>query len=368
MKPSSIGGLFAVAAALGLSSCSRQVAAPPLPPPRVSVALAQSATVTNWDTYPAHLEAIETVEVRCRVTGYIESIHFVEGAEVKAGDLLVVIDPRTYQADLDHAKAQREQAETHLELARNDLRRAEGLRGTKAISEEDYDNRSKAVREAEAALAAAKASETMARINLEFTQVRAPINGRIGRRLVTVGNFVQLQANNGASTLLATLVSQDPIYCYFDADEPAYLLYRQNGMAGQAIPCELALVNETGFPHRGKVDFYDNQLNPRTGTIRMRAVFDNADRALMSGMFANVRVPAGPPCQALLVPDVAIGSDQGRRFVYVVNADNQIETRMVKPDRQHGALRAILEGLHPEDRVVTNGFALVRDKMKVQVQ
>jgi RND family efflux transporter MFP subunit len=324
--------------------------------------------VTNWDQYPAHLEAIETVEVRCRVPGYIESIHFVDGAEVKAGDLLFVIDPRTYQADLDHAVAQRQQAESHLELTRNDLHRAESLRGTKAISEEDYDNRSKTAREAEGALAAAKASEDMARINLEYTQVRAPINGRIGRRLVTVGNFVQLQSNNGAATLLATLVSQDPIYCYFDADEPAYLQYRQSGMAGREIPCELALVNETGFPHRGTVDFYDNQINQRTGTMRMRAVFDNADRSLVPGMFANVRVPAGPPCQALLVPDVAIGSDQGRRFVYVVNADNVIETRTVKLDRAHGALRAVLEGLHPQDRVVTNGFALVRDKMRVQVQ
>ncbi|MCX6904553.1 MAG: efflux RND transporter periplasmic adaptor subunit [Verrucomicrobia bacterium] len=362
-----ISGLTLLAAALALTSCSQPKAAPP-PTPKVTVSQPQTATVTNWDEYPGHLQAVEWVEIRPRVSGYIDSIHFQEGAEVKAGNLLVVIDPKPYQAELDRAQAQRQQAETHLELAQNDLKRVESLRGTKAISEEEYDSRSKAVREAEAALAAAKANEAMARINLEYTQIKSPINGRIGRRLVTAGNFVQLQGNGGAATVLATIVSLDPVYCHFDAQEQAYLQYRKNGNTGGALPCQLALVNEEGFPHQGHVDFFDNQVDSRTGTIRMRASFENHDRALVPGLFANVRVPAGPPVQALLIPDVAVGSDQGRKFVYVVNAESKIETRSITTGRRHGLLRAVLAGLTPEERVVVNGLMMVRPGAKVEVQ
>jgi RND family efflux transporter MFP subunit len=337
------------------------------PPPKVTVASPQVMTVTNWDEYPGHLEAVEMVEIRPRVAGYIDSIHFQDGAEVKAGDLLVVIDPRPYQADLEHAQAQTQQAETHLELARNDLKRAEGLRGTKAISEEEYDSRSKAAREAEGALAAARANEATARINLDYTQIKAPISGKIGRRMMTPGNFVQLQGNSGAATVLATIVSQDPIYCYFDAQEEAYLRYCKNGSTGGSLRCELALVNEEGFPHQGRVDFFDNQVDPKTGTIRLRAVLDNADRGLVPGLFANVRVPAGQPADSLLIPDVAIGSDQGRKFVFVVNPASVIETRSIKTGRQHGALRSVREGLTTNDQVVVNGLMLVRPGAKVAV-
>ncbi len=331
--------------------------------------------MTNWDEYPGHIEAVEMVEVRPRVAGYIESIHFQDGTEVKAGDLLFVIDPRPYQADLNHAKAQREQAESHLELVRNDLQRAEGLRGTKAISEEEYDSRHKAVREGEAALAAARANEETARINLEFTRITAPISGRIGRRLVTVGNLVQLQANNGSATLLATIVSLDPIYCYFDVEEGNFLAYRDNakaasksGAAGEGLLCELGLVNEKDFGHRGRVDFFDNQVNPQTGTIRLRAVFDNGDRALVPGMFAKARVPAGPPQQALVVPDLAVQSDQGYKFVYVVNQTNGVETRSIEAGRATGPMRVVLKGLGTEDRVVVNGLMMLRPGVKVEVQ
>ncbi len=235
------------------------------------------------------------VEIRPRVAGYIDSIHFQDGTEVKAGDLLFVIDPRPYQAELEHAQAQRQESATRLELARNDFKRAEDLKGTKAISAEEYDSRSKAVLEAESALAAAKASETTARINLDYTQIKAPIGGKIGRRLVTVGNFVQLQGNGGSATLLATLVSVNPIYCYFDVEESAFLKYRNSTKAADAkshgLACQLALVNDQGFPHQGRLDFFDNQVNPQTGTIRLRAVFDNDDRALVPGMFANAARP-----------------------------------------------------------------------------
>jgi RND family efflux transporter MFP subunit len=347
----------------------------PAPALKVTVSLPQSATVTNWDEYPGHVEAVETVDIRPRVVGYIDSIHFQDGAEVKAGDLLFVIDPRPYQADLEHAQAEREQAESRVELTRNDLKRVEGLRGTKAISEEEFDMRSKAAREAEAALAAARAAETTARLNLDYTRIKAPISGRIGRRLVTPGNFVQLQGSGGAATVLATIVSQNPIYCYFDVGEGSFVKYRTNARAEsapiaerEALVCQLGLVNEEGFQHQGRLDFFDNQVNPQTGTIRLRAVFDNADRTLLPGMFARVRLPAGPPEQTLLVPEVAVGSDQGYRFVYVVNQESKIETRSIQVGRAHGGLRAVAKGLQPSDRVVVNGLMMLRPGALVEAQ
>jgi RND family efflux transporter MFP subunit len=354
-----------------LTACSPPKPAPPSPP-KVTVSPPQLSTVTNWDEYPGHLDAVETVDIRPRVAGYIDSIHFQEGTEVKAGDLLFVIDPRPYQAELEHAQAQRQQAETRLELARSDLKRAEGLRGTKAISAEEYDSRSNAVREAEAALAAVKASEAIARINLDYTQVKAPVSGKIGRRLITVGNFVQLQGNGGSASVLATIVSVNPIYCYFDVEESAFLKYRSSATVAEAnssgLVCELALVNEQGFGHRGRLDFFDNQVNPQTGTIRLRAVFDNDDRALVPGMFANVRVLAGPPEQTLVVPDVAVGSDQGYKYVYVVNAEDVVKKRDITTGRAHGPLRVVLKGLTTDDRVIVNGLMMLRPGAKVVVQ
>ncbi len=334
---------------------------------KVSVAHPQIATVTNWDEYPAHLEAVEMVEVRPRLSGHIESIHFQDGAEVKQGDLLFVIDPKPYQAELEHAKAQKRQLETRLELARNDLKRAEGLRGTKAISDEEYDSRNNAVRVAEAAMEAARAAEQTAQINLDYTQIKAPISGRIGRRLITVGNFVQ---STGAN-VLATIVSVDPVYCYFDADERAFLNYRNSGTGlGQkdcALMCELALDTETGFPHRGTVDFYDNQVDKQMGTIRLRATFQNANRELIPGLFARVRVPAGKPTEAMLIPDVAVSFDQKQKFVYVVNQQNLAEVKPIQADRRHGTSWAVLKGLTTEDRVIVNGLLMLRKGVPVQI-
>ena len=363
--------LIPIAGAIWLTACSPPKPAA-LPTPKVTIQAPQLATVTNWDEYPGHLEAVEMVEIRPRVTGYIDSIHFQDGAEVKAGDLLFVIDPRPYQAELEQVQARRQQAETHLELARDDLKRAESLRGTKAISEEEYDSRSNAVRESAAALVAAKAIEATARLNLDYTQIKAPVSGKIGRRLLTVGNFVQLQGNGGSATVLATLVSLDPIYCYFDMEEAAYRKYRSNaktaGADGGALPCELALVNEQGFLHRGRLDFFDNQVNPQTGTIRLRAVFENADRALVPGMFANLRVLAGPPQEALLIPDVAVQSDLGYKYVFVANEENKVETHPIEIGRAHDPLREVLKGLTAQDRVIVNGLMLLRPGVKVEVQ
>jgi membrane fusion protein, multidrug efflux system len=338
------------------------------PTPKVTVAQPHPETVTNWDEYPGHLEAVETVELRSRVAGYLDSIHFKDGAEVKAGDLLFVIDPRPFRAELDRAQALYQQAATRLELTRKDLQRAEALRGTKAISEEEYDTRRNDMRLAEGALAAAEASQAVAQLNVDYTQVKAPISGRIGRRLLTAGNYIQLQGSGGSATLLATVVSQDPIYCYFDVQEESYLQYCRSADAPGGIPCEVGLVNEPGFPHQGHIDFVDNQVDPRTGTIRLRAVFSNPDRALVPGFFARVRVLAGEAVQCLLIPDVAVGSDQGRKFVFVVNGENTVETRPIQIGRQYGAMRAVLEGLKAEDRVVVNGLMMVRPGSKVEVQ
>jgi len=369
MKRTLIHSALLCLAVAALTAC-----APPkpvaLPPPKVTVAQPHMGTVTNWDEYPGHLEAVESVEIRPRVSGYIESIHFEDGAEVKPGDLLFVIDPKPFQAELERAQAERLRAETRADLARNDLKRAESLRGTKAISDEELDTRNKTVREAEAALAAAKAAQTSAQLSLDYSRVKAPIHGRIGRRLVTQGNLVQ-GGGMVPGTLLATLVSMDPVYCSFDADELAFNRYRlrrlSEGAQPAPIPCELALVGETGFPHRGQVDFFDNQVDAKTGTIRVRGTFANPSRALIPGMFAKVRVLSGPPAEALLVPAVAIGSDQGNKFVLVVNKDSVVEPRPIEIERQHGALRVVTKGLTPDDRVIVNGLMMARPGAKVEV-
>jgi len=364
---------FSTLIVAALTACSPQQAPQQLPPPKVTVTHPQMMTVTNWDEYPGHLEAVEMVEVRARVHGQIESIHFQDGAEVKAGDLLFVIDPRPYKAELDRAQAECQRAETHLDLARNDFKRAESLRNTKAISEEEFDTRNKAVREADASLAAARAAEASAKLNLDYTRITAPISGKVSRRFVTVGNLVQLQGSGGSATVLTTIISMDPIYCYFDADEAAFLRYRAgsngNGLEKKtgSLACELALVNEQNHPHKGRVDFFDNRVNEKTGTIRLRGVFTNPDRALVPGMFASVRVPAGPPVKALAVPAITIGSDQGIKLVMVVNKDGVVEPRPIEVDRQHGAMRIVTKGVTPEDRVIVNGLMMARPGAKVQI-
>ncbi|MCX6924562.1 MAG: efflux RND transporter periplasmic adaptor subunit, partial [Verrucomicrobia bacterium] len=216
------------------------------------------------------------------------------------------------------------------------------------------------------------ASETVARLNLDYTQIKAPVSGKIGRRLLTVGNFVQLQGGGGSASVLATLVSLDPIYAYFDVEEAAYQKYRisarQAEANGGALPCELALVNDPGFIHQGHLDFFDNQVNPQTGTIRLRAVFGNRDRTLVPGMFANLRVLAEPPLQALLIPDVAVQSDQGYKFVYVANGQNMVERRDINTGRAHGPQREVLKGLTPQDRLIVNGLIMLRPGVKVEAQ
>ncbi len=354
------------AASAALTSCSP----PKAPAPQqllVSVEQPKPMMITNRDEYPGHLEAVEAVEIRPRVSGNIDSIHFKEGAEVKAGDLLIGIDPRPYQAELDRVQAERKRNETRVDLAKNDLTRAESLRASKAISEEVYDNRSKALQEAQASVASAKAAEAVAKLNLDFTRIKAPISGRIGRQLVNAGNLVQA----GGATPLATIVSMDPIYCIFDVDEQVFLQYRSpggNGLGNKETPCEIALDSREGYRYRGHIDFIDNQINRQMGTIRLRAVFDNSNRALMPGLFAKIRLPVSAPKEQLCISDIAVCSDQGNQFVYVVTPEETVEVRPIKPGRRQGALWPILEGLNPADRVVVKGMLMLRPGSKVSIQ
>ena len=270
--------------------------------------------VVEWDQYQGRLDAVESVEIRARVNGYLESINFKDGDEVKKGDLLFVIDPRPYQAELDRAQADLLQAQTRFELASNDLQRAGRLLKAKAISEEEADSRAKAERQAAAAIQSSAASVEVAKINMDYTRVTSPISGRIGRKMITVGNLVN--SNQGESTMLATIVSMDPIYCYFDVDESAILKYQQLARAGQQdqltdgkVRCEIELGNETAFPHKGLLDFVDNRLDPSTGTLRVRGIFANPDRILQPGFFVRARVPGSSKYPALLIPDLAVGTD-----------------------------------------------------------
>lgn len=332
----------------------------------VAVVHPKLVTVTNIDEYPAHIEAVESVDIRPRVSGYIDSIHFTDGAEVKKGDLLFVIDPKPYQADYDKALADRQSAETRLELARNDFKRAEALKASKAISDEELDTRSKTVRSAESALAAAKAAETLAEVNLSYAKITAPISGRIGSRQLTVGNLVQ----PGGSPL-ATIVTLSPIYCYFDADEGAFLGYRKsatNASGAFAMPCQLTLGGDQEVTASGVVDFFDNQVNPQTGTVRMRATFSNENRSLMPGLFATLRIPVGGLVNVLTIPDALISSSQGRKTVLTVSATNTVAIRPIIAGRLHGLQRAV-QGVTPEDNIIDSGQMqiIARPGMPVQI-
>ena len=334
----------------------------------VTVVHPKYGVVTNWDEYPAHLEAIHTVQIKAQVGGYLQEIHFEDGAYVKKGDLLFVIDPRPYEAALAQARARRHQAEVQLAQAEDNLKRAEPLRGTRAISEEEYDLRSKAVAAAEAALEAAKAAEQQAELNLQYTRITAPVSGRIGRRLVSLGDYIQAGM---MGTLLAELVTVDPIYCYFDVPDESFGKYQAlfgnwRGFGRSGLRCQVQVPGEQGFPHEGVIDFYDNQVDRQTGTIRMRAVIPNPDGRLIPGQFVRVRIPASRPGKALLIPATAVLSQQGRSFVYVVNAQSQVEIRPIVTGRIHDTMQVVKKGLRPEDRVIVGRLLILQPGMKVQ--
>ena len=329
--------------------------------------------VTDWDEFTGRLASREMVEIRARVSGYLTQVSFKEGAEVKAGDLLVTIDPRPYEAAVARAEAVLAEAKTMVELASIQARNASSLRAEQAISVEESERRLKSVSAGEAAVRAAEAALRSAELDLEFTQIRAPISGRISNARVTEGNLVT--GGTKDATLLTTIVALDPIYCYLEVDERSALKYRDlfkpassDATALSQVPAEMALAHENGWPHRGQIDFMDNALDPATGTIRVRAVFPNAERRMAPGYFARIRIPGSQAYEALLVRDTAIGDDQGSSFVWVVNRDNKAEYRAVELGPIDGGLRVIRKGLKPGERVVIQGLMAVRNGQLVQPQ
>ncbi len=365
--------LFLAMSCAFFSACRKPPGPAQAPPPAVTVARPVAKRLTEWDEFTGRLGAIASVEVRARVSGYLQSTHFQEGTDVKEGDLLFIVDPRRYDAELARANAELARARAALELATTEAERAVKLVQTKAISAEEADVKAKTRTGAEAMLAGAQASVDAAKLEVEFTRVTAPIAGRVGRKLVTEGNLIT-GGPNGA-TVLTTLVALDPIYCYFDVDERSALKYRELARTGKResalyhpIPAQMGLANQQGFPHEGKIDFVDNEISATTGSIRARGVFDNADRLMAPGFFARVRIPGSGEYDAMLIRDTAVGSDQGRPFVYVVGADGKVAQRTVEVGLLEDGLRVVREGLKSDDRVVINGLMAVRPGTAVMAE
>ena len=349
------------------------VAAQP-PAPTVSVANPLEREVVEWDEYTGRLEAVDFVEVRARVSGYLQSVEFDEGELVEKGQLLFVIDPRPFTAVLEQSQAELQQARASLNLAQKRLQRGEELRRQRAISTEDYDIRANEQRAAAAAVAAARARVSAAELDMSFTKVTAPIDGRISRYNVSVGNLIS--GGSDQSTLLTTIVSLNPIYCTFEASERDFLKYARLARSGQRAssrevrnPVYLQLADEEGFPHLGYMDFVDNRIDPNTATIQGRAVFENTeDRLLTPGLFARLRLLGSSRYTALQIPDEAVGSQQAQKFVMVVNAENQVQVRPIQTGPIVDGLRVIRSGLSKDDQVIVKGLMRARPGTQVTPQ
>jgi len=368
---------LALASLLALAGCEEgqkpaQGAAPP--PPQVSVAKPVQKLVTDHDEYVGRFVALDFVEVRARVSGYLEKIHFKDGQLVKEGDPLFTIDPRPFRATLEQAKSAVEQAKANLAFAESDLKRGESLRTGTTITQQALDQRLQASRVAAAAVTSQEAALQQAELDLSFTELKAPISGRIGDRRVSVGNLVS-GGSSGSTTLLATIASIDPIRFEFTMDEASYLRYlRMAGAAasseadrGMTLPVRLKLIDEDAYTHEGKIDFVDNAIDRSSGTIRGRALFANADGKLTPGMFGRVQIATSAPTAALLVPDAAIATEQVKKFVYVLNGENVVTPKYVTPGQLIGNMR-VVEGLDPNDTLVVNGLMRVRPGIKVAPQ
>jgi RND family efflux transporter MFP subunit len=352
--------------------CSRPSTEAPAPV-AVKVSYPMQREVTDYAEYTCRTAAPETVEVRARVWGYLDKVNFREGTMVKKGEVLYVIDPRTYKFAFEQAKARVDLEDANYRQAEADYQRILDVAKRNAVSQQEMD-KSLATRDAaSAALRADKAALETARLNLEWTNVTAPIGGRISRTLLTEGNFVQSGDQGGGGNVLTTIVSVDPMWAYVDVDEGTVLRVRKMIREGKAksardvdLPVALSLANEEGFPHKGVVNFVDNQVNPKTGTLRLRGVFPNKDDVLSPGYFGKVRVPIGFPHQALLISDRAIDADQGQRIVYVVGADNKVATRPIQLGALHDGLREVTDGLNAGDRIIVTGIQQVRPGMAVE--
>ncbi len=372
--PPGVSRLLAPLAAFMLAGCS---APPPpvaeTPPPPVTVSQPTVREVTDHDTFEGRIAAAEKVEIRSRVRGHLKKVNFEAGQLVTKDYLLYEIDPRPYQAALDETVAQAKAAEASLGLAKAELGRVRNLSSRGAASREELDVVTATQSTSASGLLKAQAAEERAKLDLDFTKITAPIGGRISRTQVDVGNLVNA---GGGDTLLTTLVSVDPVYVYFNVDERSLLKWKRDyakehkdkeppALKALKIPVYVGLEGETGYPHQGVIDFADNRVNPSTGTIQVRGVLSNKNHMFDDGMRARVRVPVSDPHKALLIPERAVGTDQDRKFVYVVNAQNVVERRPVTPDRSTDGMIAIPEGLKPDDWVIVNGIQRVREGMTV---
>jgi multidrug efflux system membrane fusion protein len=373
----SLRDLTPLIALLALSGCGNNpsqpaaaAGAPPAAPP-VTVAQPVKRTVTDWDEFTGRFDAVEEVQVRARVGGFVTNVEFRDGATVNTGDLLYIIDPRPFEAVAEQADGQLSDARAKAELAKRELDRGLTLVQTQAVSESIVDQRRQALQAARAAEMQAAGSLKAAQLNIEFTHVIAPITGRVSRHLVSVGNLVQ-GSDNGGGTLLTSIVSLDPIYVYFDLDEATYLKYNRLFFEGRrpssretANPVQVALTGEIKPSHDGKVDFLDNRLDVSTGTLHGRAVIPNKDLSILPGQFGRVRLIASAPYEALLLPDTAIATDQSRKIVFVVKDDDTVEAKPVTLGPLDEGLRVVREGLKPDDRVIVDGLQRARVGAKV---
>jgi len=349
-----------------LGGCAKEALGPAMGPPTVKVDQPVNKRVTEFSEFTGRLEPVEMVQVRPRVTGYIDSIHFEEGQRVEKGQLLYVIDPRPFEARVNQRRAQVSQAEAELSLAEANLHRAERLIDSDAISEEELDIRRSQQLQAQADLEAAEAALESARLELSFTEVKAPIEGIADRYLVTEGNLVTGDAQN--ATLLTTIVPHDPIYAVFEVDERSFLRNLRSYFNGEfpgrreagAIPVYLGLDDEEGFPREGTINFASNQLDPGTATLTVRAVFENEDEFLTPGLFARLRVPQSQEKDGVLIPQEAIGARQSIRYVWVVNDDNTAEQRQVKLGPIIDGMRLVREGLTGDETIVVSGVQFVQ--------
>ncbi len=353
------------------AGCKKAPPPPQMGPLPVNVVIAEEKEVTEWDEFTGRIEAVESVDIRPRVSGYITEIHFKAGTLVNKDDLLFVIDPRPYQADLNRANANLEQAQAQLKLAEIDFKRTKGLRDKNVVSPEEFDQKAASQQQAEASVRSSMAAKDSADLNLQFTQVKSPITGRVSNERVTVGNLVT--AGAGTDTVLTTVVSVDPLYVYMDADENSVLKYlklrdegKRKSARDEAIPVYIQLANETGFPHEGVIDFVDNRVDPNTGTLRARAVFKSWNELLSPGFFVRVRVPGAGSHRGVLIDDKVISSQQGVKYVYVVKADKTIERRNLETGTVFEGRRIVKAGLKDGEQVVSTRLQILQPGMPVQ--
>jgi multidrug efflux system membrane fusion protein len=361
--------ILAAFCATALAGCghsrapSASNAASPPPPPPVTVAEVIARPLHHWDELTGELQAVNTVEVHPRVSGFIDGVKFVEGARVVKGQLLFQIDPRPYQIEIERLGAEIKRAQSKLDFATAGRARAERLFAQNAIAREEYEQLTSAETEAAGDLGSLKAQLRAARLNLEYTHVRSPIDGHVSRALITSGNLVS------NVNLLTTVVSDDPIYAYFDTDEATYLKFTQlqhGGGPASSSPVYIGLVGENGYPHRGRLDFIDNQVDSRSSTIHARAVFDNKDGQFTPGLFARIKLVANDSYDAILIDERAVGNDLGKKFVLVLRPDNTLEYRPVALGTRVDGLRVVEDGLHPSETIVVNGLQHVTAGAVVQ--